>query len=226
MAWRFFHGSIMEHQKKPWSICHCYGNDYRQPNRPNKQSKPSNFRWRRDVRSLHVSACHCMSLHPDCQWKPDVILLFVGKIPILFLQYTHQVTTVSCLSPCLIENYDVYHFFPGKCQFWLVNSPLKQHDHNMIFHGMPAWAGVWSATSPGPSPETSSPRVKCSPLGALEIFGTWVKIKDLDHPIFGVPNFDPYLVNDGNMEINLCFTLMIIDGFIRTHLLCVYDMIW
>ena len=88
--------------------------------------------------SLHVIACHCMSLHPDCRWKSDVILLFVGKIPILFLQYTHQVTTVSCLSPCLIENYDVYHFFPGKCQFWLVNSPLKQHDHNMIFHGMRA----------------------------------------------------------------------------------------
>ena len=88
--------------------------------------------------SVHVIACHCMSLHPDCRWKPDVILLFVGKIPILFLQYTHQVTTVSCLSPCLIENYDVYHFFPGKCQFWLVNSPLKQHDHNMIFHGMRA----------------------------------------------------------------------------------------
>ena len=88
--------------------------------------------------SVHVIACHCMSLHPDCRWKPDVILLFVGKIPILFLQYTHQVTTVSCLSPCLIENYDVYHFFPGKCQFLLVNSPLKQHDHNMIFHGMRA----------------------------------------------------------------------------------------
>ena len=121
----FFMGTSWNIMEQKSSIFHCYGNDYRQPNRPNLAI------------SGDVVWGHCMSLHviaPRLPVKTRCHTVFLlAKSP-----------SYSCNIPIKSPLFLVYHhvwlkllsfnsFFPGKCQFWLVNSPLKQHDHNMIW---------------------------------------------------------------------------------------------